>query len=423
MSKGILTLITAATLVSCQSHNPHKTPNAQALQQIQTQQNINMKQQSIAIPTLPRFDRSSVNYRNIRPHNMPPQKNNPNLIQLALLLDTSNSMDGLINQAKSQLWSIVNELSNAYKNNRDIQFEVALFEYGNSDLKMSDGYIRMVQPLTSDLDQLSHELFSLETNGGSEYCGHVIASASNCLNWNTSSESLKLIYIAGNEAFTQGMVDYNEYCTQAASKSINVNTIFCGPFETGIETKWQHGAQLGNGSYFSINSDKKLEGIETPYDDELLELSTKLNATYIAYGANRNFYLNRQMAQDKNASGISKSIGAGRAASKGSKLYTNENWDLIDALKSNKLQLNNINQKELPENLQNKSLQDIRTFINVKEAERQQIQKQINNLGQKRGQFIKEKLQDLNKNGEETLDSAMIKSLKEQAKQKGFAFK
>ena len=26
------------------------------------------------------------------------------LIQIALLLDTSNSMDGLINQAKSQLW-------------------------------------------------------------------------------------------------------------------------------------------------------------------------------------------------------------------------------------------------------------------------------------------------------------------------------
>ena len=31
------------------------------------------------------------------------------MIQLAILLDTSNSMDGLINQAKSELWTIVNE--------------------------------------------------------------------------------------------------------------------------------------------------------------------------------------------------------------------------------------------------------------------------------------------------------------------------
>jgi predicted secreted protein len=32
------------------------------------------------------------------------------LIQIAILLDASNSMDGLIEQAKTQLWKIVNEL-------------------------------------------------------------------------------------------------------------------------------------------------------------------------------------------------------------------------------------------------------------------------------------------------------------------------
>jgi len=36
-----------------------------------------------------------------------------NVIKVALLLDTSNSMDGLIDQAKSQLWELVNELSYA----------------------------------------------------------------------------------------------------------------------------------------------------------------------------------------------------------------------------------------------------------------------------------------------------------------------
>ena len=40
------------------------------------------------------------------------------LIQLAILLDTSNSMDGLINQAKSELWKIVNELALAKKNGK-----------------------------------------------------------------------------------------------------------------------------------------------------------------------------------------------------------------------------------------------------------------------------------------------------------------
>ena len=33
------------------------------------------------------------------------------VVQLAILLDTSNSMDGLIAQAKTQLWNIVNEFA------------------------------------------------------------------------------------------------------------------------------------------------------------------------------------------------------------------------------------------------------------------------------------------------------------------------
>jgi len=36
--------------------------------------------------------------------------NNPK-IQAAILLDVSNSMDGLIDQAKNQLWNMVNVLS------------------------------------------------------------------------------------------------------------------------------------------------------------------------------------------------------------------------------------------------------------------------------------------------------------------------
>ncbi|NNC69893.1 MAG: hypothetical protein HKN90_03620, partial [Flavobacteriaceae bacterium] len=53
-----------------------------------------------------------------------------NTIKVALLLDTSNSMDGLINQAKTQLWEIVNELSYAKCEHEDPNLEIALYEYG-----------------------------------------------------------------------------------------------------------------------------------------------------------------------------------------------------------------------------------------------------------------------------------------------------
>lgn len=89
-------------------------------------------------------------------------------VDVALLLDTSNSMDGLISQAKSQLWTIVQQFASAKKHGKTPLLRVALFEYGNTNLPASEGYIRQVVGLTDDLDVLSEALFALRTRGGDE---------------------------------------------------------------------------------------------------------------------------------------------------------------------------------------------------------------------------------------------------------------
>src|SRR5918993_4131129 len=62
-------------------------------------------------------------------------------IMLALLLDTSNSMDGLIDQAKSQLWKIVNEVAAAKTGDGKQQnIKIALYEYGNDGLSSDEGF-------------------------------------------------------------------------------------------------------------------------------------------------------------------------------------------------------------------------------------------------------------------------------------------
>src|SRR5215217_6555899 len=74
-------------------------------------------------------------------------------IMIALLLDTSNSMDGLIDQAKSQLWKIVNEVAAAKSGDgKQPKIKIALYEYGNDGLPASEGHIRQVSALTEDLD-------------------------------------------------------------------------------------------------------------------------------------------------------------------------------------------------------------------------------------------------------------------------------
>src|SRR5690606_7461084 len=74
----------------------------------------------------------------------PPESNQGNKIKMALLLDTSSSMDGLIEQAKSQLWEIVNTLALAKKAGNYAELEIALYQYGNSGLSSREGYIQKV---------------------------------------------------------------------------------------------------------------------------------------------------------------------------------------------------------------------------------------------------------------------------------------
>ncbi|WP_366138488.1 vWA domain-containing protein [uncultured Lutibacter sp.] len=175
--------------------------------------------------------------------------NNPKAkqqIKVALLLDTSNSMDGLINQAKTQLWEIVNELSYAKCGTDQPDLQIALYEYGNDGLEKADGFIRQVLNFSSDLDVISEKLFALNTNGGSEYCGAVIQNSLKYLEWGNNKNDLKLIFIAGNEPFTQRKLSYKEAASLANEKDVTVNTIFCGNYENGISGKWQEGAHLTN---------------------------------------------------------------------------------------------------------------------------------------------------------------------------------
>ena len=153
-------------------------------------------------------------------------------VDVAILLDTSNSMDGLIGQAQAQLWGIVQEFSKAEKAGQTPLLRVAVFEYGNSRLPASEGYIRQVEQLTTDMDRISEVLFELTTKGGVEYCGQVIDECLTRLDWSDEPNSYKAIFIAGNEPFTQGSVGYEKVCKKAIESGVVVNTIHCGNYNT-----------------------------------------------------------------------------------------------------------------------------------------------------------------------------------------------
>lgn len=339
-------------------------------------------------------------------------------IRVALLLDTSNSMDGLIDQAKAQLWEIVNELSYARCRGERPDLQIALYEYGNDNLNARSGHIRKILGFTSDLDDVSKELFSLTTNGGSEYCGTVIKASLKDLDWGNDDDDLKMIFIAGNEPFTQGKVDYRDAASMAKEKDVVVNTIFCGDYRHGVDTQWQDGARLTYGDYMSIDHNQQTVHIDSPYDDLILQLNIKLNNTYVPYGDRGKQKVAIQVAQDANAEQYGKANAVSRTVSKGSKFYKNSSWDLVDAVEDEEVELSEITAESLPEELQKLNDEELREYIEEKSAQRESIQKEINELNEKRREFVTEK----KKATDNGLETALINALKKQAGKKSYTW-
>jgi von Willebrand factor type A domain len=342
-------------------------------------------------------------------------------VQIALLLDTSNSMDGLIAQAKSQLWKVVNDLAYCHRDGQRPIIQVALYEYGNNNLSAAGNYIRQVSPFTTDLDLVSEKLFGLTTNGGEEYCGAVIGKAMRDLEWTSREDAYKVIFIAGNEPFTQGPVPYQETVAHAWRHDIHVNTIFCGTNQEGSSTGWQSGAHVGGGRYVSINSDAPVVAMKTPYDDEINRLGSRVNDTFVPMGQKGFSSKRRAKDMDEKAEALAPA-GAHieRSLYKASSQYGAE-WDAVSAVSTGKVSVAHIPKQDLPVELKEKSTDEITAILKTKEKERTEIQKSLTDLQKKRQDYLvrEEKKQP----AVTTLDKAMRDVVREQATHKNFSFK
>ena len=353
------------------------------------------------------------------PQNKKDKVANPK-IQVAILLDVSGSMDGLIEQAKAQLWNMVNTMGKAKCSGDMIpKIEIALYEYGRSTNDVKAGYVKKINGFINDLDSLSQNLFSLKTNGGDEFCGQVIFSSLQELQWDAAPGNYKVIFIAGNEDFLQGNLHYTKACTEAKNKGVIVNTIYCGDKMQGIREHWNLAGECGNGSFTNINQNATEVDIPTPYDSLIYSYNEKLNGTYIAYGYGGASYQKKQAQMDVANASMSKEAGIKRVRAKGnSAVYNNAKWDLVDAKASGGFDLATIDKKELPDSLKNKTTEELKKIVEEKSKERGTVQKEIATLNTQRDAFIAvEKAKNAtNKNNAATLETEVERIIKEQAR-------
>ncbi|MBI5201242.1 MAG: VWA domain-containing protein [Elusimicrobia bacterium] len=344
------------------------------------------------------------------------------LAQIAILLDTSSSMDGLISQTKTQLWRIVNEIASAKKDGKAPQIQVALYQYGNNGSSPTKLWVDQMVPFTSDLDKVSEALFGLRTNGGEEYSGAAIQDAVRELSWSNEPGAYKAIFIAGNEPFTQGSVPFREAIAAAGRKGVVVNTVYCGSRDSGVQEQWLAGAQAGGGEFLVIDQDR-VASINAPQDAEISRLSNKLNGTFIPMGATGRMAARGAAAQDSLAAGAGGSVAAERGAYKAKAQYAAaaSSWDAVSAVISGAAAPKALAAAPaaLPEEMQAMSEDERVRVIETKSRERKEIQEKIQKLEADRADFLKK----ADKDSGNTMGGAVTDAVRKQAAKKGFNFK
>jgi hypothetical protein len=339
-------------------------------------------------------------------------------VDLAICLDTSGSMQGLIESAKQKLWAVVNELATAKPTPR---LRVALLTYGNNGHGAEDGWVRIDVPFTDDLDRVSQQLFALSTNGGEEYVGRVLDRA-RMLDWTPSDDALKLAVVAGNESADQDrVISFRDACRSMIARGVMVNSFYCGSETDGDAPLWREVALLADGRFACIDHDRGTVIVETPFDIDLSSLSSALNATYIPIGSAGGLGAQNQVLQDGNASMASAAAGAARAQTKANAMY-NCSWDLVDALRNGQCKIGDVETADLPENMRAMSVQERSAWVDETYRRRCGIQAQINDLAAKRQSFIDARMKEQGLDESKSFDLALRQAVREQAAKKGFTF-
>jgi len=305
------------------------------------------------------------------------------LVQVAILLDDSGSMQGLLRQARAQIWEIVGQVSAMRRGGLQPRVQVALYHYGDIP-----ALAKPLVGLTDDLDEVSRVLFSINGGGGEERCGQVILNSTAQLSWSQRREDLKLVLIAGNEPFTQGPVDWRTALQAATGRGLHVITIHCGPDREGRDGSWAEAAVLGGGRYLCIEQDRALPAIIAPQDADLRRLNDELNSTYLPYGGIGQARLRVQAEQDGNALASDPKAFSSRSGVKSSGNYRNSTWDLVDALRDEPARLDGLKDEDLPPALRGLDRAGQRARIEAAAAKRRTVQQEIVRLVGERERFV-----------------------------------
>jgi Mg-chelatase subunit ChlD len=173
-------------------------------------------------------------------------------VDVVVMLDTSGSMEQLLDATRARVWDVVNELG---RMRPTPEVRVGLMSFGTDQVGPEAGYIIHHIDLTDDLDEVYGELMSLTASGEHELVGRALTEAVDQMNWSPEYDALRVIFIAGNESADQGVEDagFRLAARVAKDRDIIINALYAGNRDQAVVEKWPEIARAGRGNFTAID--------------------------------------------------------------------------------------------------------------------------------------------------------------------------
>lgn len=359
---------------------------------------------------------------NEHPVNVPevPDEEEGPKIELVFCLDATGSMSGLIQTAKDKIWDIVSDLAQC-QTEPDIRLGMIFYR------DRGDAFVTRSYPLTSDIDSIYTELLDIQARGGGdspESVNMALKDAVDNIGWTDGKEIYRTIFLVGDCPPHMDYKDeetYPEICKRANEKGITINTIKLGNACTEAIPHFKKIATNTNGQFSQLDQNASDIVIQTPYDDSIAYYSLQIDGSKIYYGNAdvKQFNSVRKGKAEYLYTATDNATSSDRAeynmSKSGKKNWFGEN-ELIEDLAEDKVKLDSISEKELPDELQGLSESELKQEVEKISTERKANMENLNSLVTKRKAFIDE---EMKKEGKQTFSQEILETMKVQANAKG----
>ena len=256
-----------------------------------------------------------------------------------------------------------------------IPAEVNFAEYGNDSIPAGQN-TRKILSFVPDFDAVAEKLFLLKFRGKNKYCGAAIWASINGLDWDRGQDVYKAIFIIGNGSFFDGPVDYRNAVAASSRKGIQVNCIYYGSKEKGIEAGWAGCSDLGAGKYSNYEYAAKFVEEQTQFDKKILKLGSEFNRMYLPLSSGDKI---RYKVISKLDSSTKKMASSGayieRIVFKATGQYLSSSWDSLDGIKTGNIKVSELSSSVLPKEIRNMSLQRWRNILTKASARKRLVDK------------------------------------------------